>query len=111
MNVAVSGSGSVKVVVDASDLVDGKVSGSGTLGLRGKAENVKFRVSGSGNLNAEKLAAKNCQIESSGSGNCRIQVTNNLMSRISGSGQVYYRGNPKRIVNNASGSGGLKKIG
>ena len=108
--VGVNGSGSVKVVVEAGDL-QGKVSGSGTVALKGSARNTIFRVSGSGKLDAERLAAHNCQVEISGSGNCRIQVNNDLMSRISGNGTVHYRGNPKRIINNASGSGALKKIG
>ena len=103
------GTGTVKVVVEAGD-VEGKVSGSGYVGLKGSARNTKFRVSGSSNLDAERLAASNCQVEISGSGNCRIQVSNDLLSRISGNGKVFYRGNPKRIINNASGSGALKKI-
>ncbi|MDN5211889.1 head GIN domain-containing protein [Fulvivirgaceae bacterium BMA12] len=109
LKIDVSGSGSVKVAV-AVGHVEGKVSGSSTMGLKGSAQNTKFRVSGSANLNAERLAADNCQVELSGSGNCRIQVSNNLMSRISGSGKVYYKGNPKKIINNASGTGSLKKI-
>lgn len=109
LNIGVSGSGTIKVVVEAGDL-EGKVSGSGHVGLRGSARNTKFRISGSGKLDAERLAANNCQVEISGSGNCRIQVNNDLLSRISGNGKVYYRGNPKRIINNASGSGALKKI-
>ncbi len=109
LNVSVSGAGTIKVVVEAGNL-ESKVTGSGHVVLRGNAQVTTLRISGSGNLNAERLVAKNCQVEISGSGNCRIQVNNDLLSRISGNGKLYYRGNPKRIVNNASGSGILKKI-
>ena len=108
--VRVSGSGNIKVEVEADDL-EGKVSGSGNMDLKGIARNTIFSVSGSGNLDAENLAADNCQVKISGSGNCRVQVKDNLVSKISGSGKVYYSGDPEKIINNSSGSGSLNKAG
>ena len=109
-HIAVSGSGNIKVDVETDDL-EGKVSGSGNMDLKGIARNTIFSVSGSGNLDAENLAADNCQVKISGSGNCRVQVKDNLVSKISGSGKVYYSGDPEKIINNSSGSGSLNKAG
>ncbi len=110
MQLAVSGSGKVNLSIKTVDL-DSKISGSGNMQLRGSARNTTLQISGSGNLNAENLASENCQVRISGSGNCRVQVDNSLESRVSGSGNVYYKGNPEKLSNYSSGSGSIKKIG
>ena len=110
MYLAVSGSGKVNLDIKVVDL-DSKISGSGNMNLEGTARNTVMQISGSGNMNAEDLASENCQIRISGSGNCRVQVDNSLDSRVSGSGNVYYKGNPEKLSNHSSGSGGIKKIG
>jgi len=110
MSIGVSGSGKVNLDIKAVEL-DSKISGSGNMNLRGTARNTQLHISGSGNLNAEELASENCEVRISGSGNCRVQVDNSLDSRVSGSGNVYYKGNPEKLSNHSSGSGSIKKIG
>lgn len=110
MYLAVSGSGKVNLDIKVVDL-DSKISGSGNMNLAGTARNTIMQISGSGNLNAEDLASENCQVRISGSGNCRVQVGTSLESRVSGSGNVYYKGNPEKLSNHSSGSGSIKKIG
>ncbi|GJM27967.1 MAG: DUF2807 domain-containing protein [Cyclobacteriaceae bacterium] len=108
--IGVSGSGKVDLEIKTVDL-DSKISGSGNMNLGGSARNTTLEISGSGNLDAENLASENCQVRISGSGNCRVQVDKSLESRVSGSGNVYYRGNPEKLSNHSSGSGSIKKIG
>lgn len=110
MYLGVSGSGKVHLDLKTVDL-DSKISGSGNMDLTGSARNVNIQISGSGNLDAEDLASENCQVRISGSGNCRVQVNNTLESRVSGSGNVFYKGNPEKLSNHSSGSGSIKKIG
>lgn len=110
MYVGISGSGELDLDIKAVDL-ESKISGSGNMDLRGSARNTRFFISGSGNLDAENLASENCEVRISGSGNCRVQVDNSLDSRVSGSGNIYYRGNPEKLSNKTSGSGSIKKIG
>lgn len=110
MYVAVSGSGKLTLDIKAVQL-ESKISGSGNVSLKGSARNTELMISGSGNLDAENLASENCQVRISGSGNCRVQVDNSLDSRVSGSGNVFYRGNPEKLTNKSSGSGSIKKIG
>lgn len=110
MYIGISGSGKVNLDIKTIDL-DSKISGSGNMDLGGTARNINLQISGSGNLDAENLASENCQVRISGSGNCRVQVDNSLESRVSGSGNVYYKGNPEKLSNHSSGSGSIKKIG
>ncbi len=110
MYVGVSGSGDMDLDLDIQDL-ESRVSGSGNMDLRGSARDIEVSVSGSGNVDAEDMSADNCDIRISGSGNCRVQVKNRLESRVSGSGNVYYRGNPEKVNNSSSGSGSIRKIG
>lgn len=110
MYVGISGSGELDLDIKTLDL-ESKISGSGNMDLRGSARSTQLSISGSGNLNAENLASENCEIRISGSGNCRVQVDHSLDSRVSGSGNIYYRGNPEKLSNKSSGSGSIKKIG
>lgn len=110
MYVGVSGSGEVNLDIKTVDL-ESKISGSGNMNLKGSARNTQLSISGSGKLDAENLASENCEVRISGSGNCRVQVHNSLDSRVSGSGNIYYRGNPVKLSNKTSGSGSIKKIG
>ena len=110
MYVGVSGSGEIDLDLDTGDL-EGKVSGSGNVDLRGNADDIEISISGSGNFDAENLTANNCEVRISGSGNCRVHVKESLESRVSGSGNIYYKGDPSKVNNSSSGSGSLRKIG
>ena len=110
MYIGISGSGKLDLDIKAVDLKS-KISGSGNVQLSGSARNTDLAISGSGNLNAEDLASESCEVRISGSGNCRVNVDTSLNSRVSGSGNVYYRGNPDKLNNQSSGSGSIKKIG
>jgi hypothetical protein len=107
--VGVSGSGKMDLDIKTVDL-ESKISGSGNVFLTGSARNTELAISGSGNLNAENLSSESCEVTISGSGNCWVNVDNSLNSRVSGSGNVFYRGNPDKLYNNSSGSGSIKKI-
>lgn len=109
LKVAVSGSGDIEFDVDTDDLIV-KISGSGSVELAGNSKNVDVGISGSGKLDAEDMEANTYDISISGSGKCRVNVIEEIESHISGSGSVYYKGDPKRVNNNSSGSGKIRKI-
>lgn len=109
LKTAVSGSGDIEFNVDTDDLIV-KISGSGSVELTGNSNKVDVGISGSGKLDAENMKVNSYDISISGSGKCRINVVEEIESHISGSGSVYYKGNPKRINNNSSGSGKIRKI-
>jgi len=109
LDLSVSGSGRMELDADASDTY-ASVSGSGRIYLKGSTGNIKVSVSGSGRINGEDFKARECKASISGSGSCEIYVEESLDVRISGSGSVYYGGNPDHVDSHTSGSGRVKKI-
>jgi hypothetical protein len=125
LDLNVSGSGSMKVEVDASGDLEADVSGSGAIDLNGKcksfssdvsgsgkvtmsisvSEKADFGVSGSGKIMASGSAQKvNAAISGSGKVLASDLVTNSCEVRISGSGDVEI--NVKNELDaNISGSG------
>ena len=105
MNVSLSGSGKVDLVLDTMD-VRTTVSGSGNILLSGASVYAEHTISGSGDVRSYNLQSKNSKVTVSGSGDCEVSAYDNLDVTISGSGSVYYTGSP-RLVTHISGSGNV----
>lgn len=109
LDLDVSGSGKIEVSADAEDVtID--ISGSGSIILEGSGEDGEIDISGSGRLYAENFEADSFDVAISGSGRCEVNVSQILDARISGSGSVYYRGDPDKIRSSVSGSGRVRKM-
>jgi hypothetical protein len=106
----VSGSGRVSLHVDVSGDSDFSISGSGKIEASGKADELKTSISGSGKVFASDLEVNKADIHISGSGNAEVNVKDELETRISGSGNVRYKGNPNKVNANSSGSGSVSKF-
>lgn len=106
----VSGSGKVILSLTIDETADFGISGSGKIQASGRANLVKTNISGSGKVLAADLETNRCEVRISGSGGVEINVKDELDATISGSGSVAYRGNPKKVNSNASGSGKVRKI-
>ena len=104
---SVSGSGRIEMKLEVDDLTQ-KISGSGNIEVSGSADRAEISISGSGNLDALDLEVDEYEVKISGSGKCKINVGDSLEANISGSGSVYYKGDPDRIRSNVSGSGKVK---
>jgi len=83
------------------------ISGSGSFGATGKAQNLEGSISGSGNIKTTRLETEDADISISGSGSAKVWVTTFLRADISGSGSVGYKGNPLMIDRRISGSGSI----
>jgi hypothetical protein len=105
----VSGSGKMDLKVNASS-VDQHISGSGGITLSGNAKSADLDISGSGRLDASGLDVGSYHISISGSGKCDISVRDAIEASISGSGSVYYKGSPDRVISKVSGSGKVRKM-
>lgn len=103
--VTLSGSGAVTVTgVDTSDFRT-DISGSGSVNVEGSASGrLSLTISGSGVFDAEGLVAGDGRVDVSGSGRAVVNVTDNLVISLSGSGAVEYIGSPAVEIDN-SGSG------
>ena len=100
-----SGSGNLTASsIDANQLV-AQISGSGNLYLAGDVDSQILKISGSGNIEADDLECDDTQAQISGSGNMSLVAYDRLDVRISGSGNIRYRGNSPRIYSKSTGSG------
>lgn len=85
-----------------------RVPGSGNIEFSsGTATNFYSTIDGSGNIRALNLQADKAETNTTGSGDTEITANTQLKVRISGSGNVYYRGSPV-ISTNITGSGTVK---
>ncbi len=109
LELRVSGSGKMQLNTD-SQYLESSISGSGKIYVSGSSKENEVRISGSGELEAEDLKVEDYHVSISGSGNCRINVSKSIDARVSGSGDIYYSGNPQRVHSNVSGSGKIRKI-
>lgn len=85
------------------------ISGSGNISLEaGEADKYLISISGSGKVKSFGFIARAADITINGSGDAEVQVSQNLKANISGSGNIYYKGNPV-VDSHVSGSGKLIK--
>ncbi|MBK0383434.1 DUF2807 domain-containing protein [Pedobacter sp. SD-b] len=96
------------------ELVTGRLdvqsSGSAAINLKGQARENNLEMSGSTQLEAFDLVVGDYNIKSSGSSDCKINVLNSLNVKSSGASNIQYKGNPKTVNNDKSGSSDLVHI-
>ncbi len=105
----VSGSGNIDLFLECK-MIDTHISGSGNITIQGKTEQLELHISGSGDLKAEDMEAANLEAHISGSGSASVFATQSIDAHISGSGIITYKGNPAKIKEKVSGSGGVHKM-
>ena len=89
LDLNVSGSGTLKVDIDARGDVEADVSGSGDLELKGKCRTFDSDVSGSGSVKIDAAIAERADFGVSGSGKIYASGTSeSVKTSISGSGKV-----------------------
>lgn len=104
----IRGSGDIKGEVECTNLKC-DVSGSGDIDVSGRAANTKIEISGSGDVDAGGLNTNWCQINIFGSGDCMVDVKDELYVDIFGSGDVVYSGDPATKEVDVKGSGDVKR--
>jgi len=105
--ISLAGSGDIKLGIEAQN-IDASVSGSGDIELKGTALNFNAAVAGSGDIKAFDLQAENAKASIAGSGDIEIYSTQSIEARVSGSGDIQYKGNPTKVDSKVSGSGTIK---
>jgi hypothetical protein len=104
-NIGQSGSGNIQMKMLQTGALNIGMSGSGKVTIQGgNATSANIGQSGSGELEALELMAGDVKIGKSGSGSTSIGVNGNLTVGSSGSGNVYYNGNPTSQKISSSGS-------
>lgn len=110
LDLAVSGSGNIKLPELSAERVKATISGSGDIVLAGKtpAQDLSVTISGSGNFKGINYSADDVSIKIAGSGNADIEANKNLHIRLAGSGNVTYKGKPL-VDQSVAGSGSVRK--
>jgi hypothetical protein len=83
--------------------------GSGDIELSGKSVNLDISNKGSGDIKASNLEANNCNISNTGSGDSEVFCSSLLDTYITGSGDVFYKGQARVGKSISSGSGKVLK--
>ena len=104
----ISGSGDISLSVEA-DMLKAVIAGSGDIDLSGKARDFNVTVSGSGDVQAFDLSADNVKANVSGSADIKVTANESIIARVSGSGDILYKGDPEKVDTKASGSGDINK--
>ncbi len=109
IDLAVSGSGNIKLSELTAERVKTTISGSGNIILAGEtpAQDLSVNISGSGNFKGMKYPADDVTVKVSGSGNVEVEANKNLYVRMAGSGNVTYKGKPM-IDQAITGSGKVR---
>jgi hypothetical protein len=102
----IGGSGDIAIKVSANRL-ESNISGSGSIYLAGSTNSYDATITGSGDVDAFELRARESSVVITGSGNCRVSVSDKLRAKITGSGDVLHKGQPQ-ISQSITGSGKVK---
>lgn len=108
LETTMSGSGDITLDVDAHT-IDASMSGSGDITFSGTTTDFTATISGSGDIKAFDLEADNVKATVSGSADIKVTANKMLEARVSGSGDIRYRGNPEKVDTKTSGSGDISK--
>jgi hypothetical protein len=106
---SINGSGDFSGELDCTGAVSMNVSGSGDLSPSGKCKNLNLSISGSGDFRGMNLISEITSIKISGSGDASVYASEELDASVSGSGDIRYAGNPKKLNKKVSGSGEIQK--
>lgn len=107
LEIVTSGSGDINLEVDAP-AIHAVGSGSGDISLSGRTKDFDCKISGSGDVKCGNLKSENANIRLSGSSTAHVFASVNLKVNVSGSGDVYYSGNPTSPEIHILGSGIVK---
>ncbi len=107
-DIQLSGSGKISATM-YSQSAKIMLSGSGNIVLAGKVGELNVTMAGTGDLNADKLVAKNSKIKIAGNGVAYLHVTESIDAKLIGPGAVKYLGDPS-ITTNKLGAGVVSKM-
>ena len=109
IEIGTSGSGDINAEVDAPSIsVSG--SGSGNVTLSGMTKDFECKMSGSGDVKCANLKSENAVIRVSGSSDVHVFASVSLKVNVTGSGDVYYGGNPASPEIHITGSGTVQAV-
>ncbi|MNK04180.1 hypothetical protein D3C87_220400 [compost metagenome] len=104
-----SGASDVSLDLSASKVTT-KVDGVSKIALIGQAGVHDLKIKGTAKVEAFDFVVGIYNIETEGTGKANINVLNELKVKTSGSSEIYYKGNPKKVDEKKSGATKLEKV-
>lgn len=104
-----SGASDVSLDLSAAKVTT-KVDGVSKIALTGQAGVHDLKIKGTAKVNAFDFVVGVYNIETEGTGKANINVLNELKVKTSGSSEIYYKGNPKKVDEKKSGATRLEKV-
>jgi Putative auto-transporter adhesin, head GIN domain len=103
--------GAGTMTVDGHDLetLALTLSGSGTIGGAGSAQELVVDLSGSGDVELDTLVAEAATVTLSGTGNVQVHATRSLDALVSGAGTIAYSGDPQDVRSAVTGTGAVSE--
>jgi hypothetical protein len=103
-----NGVGSVSVGGVFADSFEAQNNGVGSMSLRGEARTVDLENSGTGRIDASRLAARTAKAKADGTGDLEVCATHKLEAKVSGTGSVFFSCEPATIEKKISGTGEVR---
>jgi len=102
---SITGSGSINGNINTVySKLNLTISGSGSIFIKGRADELKAKTTGSGKMRLSQLTVQDAECTVSGSGNMYLNVEKTLKATILGSGDILYTGRPAiDIIGSGSG--------
>lgn len=110
LEISVSGAASVKITDVETDELALSVSGASDLKLSGKSGKTTVEASGASSLEGYNLLCKSATIQTSGASDVNLSVENELETHATGSSSVCYKGNPAKIISDASAGSSISRL-
>lgn len=105
-----NGSGTAKFIFNSNNVLLKNHIGRSDIHASGYSNNCYVYINDVGTLDASELISNNSYATNSSTGDCRLNVKNQLGIIISYNGNIYYSGNPVKIDQQISGAGKLIHI-
>jgi Putative auto-transporter adhesin, head GIN domain len=100
-----AGSGALYVSGVRAERFSASLAGVGVFVATGRVGLLEARVSGTGNLRLERLAARDADVSIAGTGQIDVRVKGTLRAAVDGSGAIVYSGNPRVVSRSITGTG------
>ncbi|HET9672798.1 MAG TPA: DUF2807 domain-containing protein [Actinomycetota bacterium] len=108
LTVGASGASRVEIGSVALDELVLDVSGASEVAMAGSAEHVDAEVSGASTLALTGLEAEDVRLDLSGASSAEVTALDRLEAAASGASSVRYRGEPDRVITDASGASSIE---
>ena len=103
----INGSSNIFGEVNTKNLIV-KINGSGDVKMKGDADLQEVKIKGSGDYLSELINGNRAEIVILGSGDVSLGHIDDLEAKITGSGNIYYKGNPV-VRKSIKGSGDISR--